>query len=136
MSSTGVASSLFPASYGAWAGTCNDEATAAAAAGSTTLLPVTSGSMTSYNVTNLGLVNATVGVVPAGQHLFAVHAADSSCTSGEVYDLGVVTTGQTTKVALPWGTWRLQLTSSGNVPTQSVTLSNTQPAAQNVAVLL
>jgi type II secretory pathway pseudopilin PulG len=131
-----LAASLFPASYGAWAGTCSDEATAAAVPGSPTLLPVTSGATTSYTVSNFGLVNATIGVAPAGKHLFAVHAADASCPSGEVFDLGAVSLGQTVKVALPWGTWRLQLTSTGNVPTQTLALASTSPAAKNVTVLL
>jgi Tfp pilus assembly protein PilV len=131
-----LAASLFPASYGAWAGTCSDEATAAAVPGSPTLLPVTSGATTSYTVSNFGLVNATIGIAPAGRHLYAVHAADTSCPSGELFDLGAVSLGQTVKVALPWGTWRLQLTSTGNVPTQTLALASTAPGAQNVTVLL
>ncbi len=106
------------------------------AAGTTTLQPVTSGATTSYTASNFGLVNATISAAPAGRHLYAVHAADSSCASGEVFDLGSVSLGQVVKVALPWGTWRLQLTSTGNVPTQTLTLASTVPAAQNVAVLL
>jgi hypothetical protein len=128
-----LAASLFPASYGAWAGTCADAATAA---GTPTLVPVTSGATAAYTVSNFGRVNAVIGTVTAGKHLFAVHAADSTCTSGEVYDLGVVTTGQTVKVALPWGLWRMQLTSTGNVPAQSVTLSSAVGTAQTVAVAL
>jgi prepilin-type N-terminal cleavage/methylation domain-containing protein len=133
-SSDRLAASLFPASYGAWAGTCADETAAAAAAGTTTLQPVTSGATTSYTASNFGLVNATISAAPAGRHLYAVHAPDASCASGEVFDLGAVSFGQVVKVALPWGTWRLQFTSTGNVSTQTVTLASSVPAAQGVAV--
>jgi prepilin-type N-terminal cleavage/methylation domain-containing protein len=133
VSGTGVriAASLFPASYGAWAGTCADAAPA-----STTLVPVTAGNTTSYNATNLRPVNANIGVVAAGSHLYAVHAADGTCASGEVYDFGVVSSLSTVKVALPFGLWRMQLTSAGNVPTQAVTLSSGVVTAQNVTVAL
>ena len=133
VSGTGVrtAASLFPASYGAWAGTCADAAPA-----STTLAPVTAGNTTAYNVTNLRPVNANIGVVTAGSHLYGVHAADGTCASGEVYDFGVVSSLSTVKVALPYGLWRMQLTSTGNVPTQAVTLSSGVVTAQNVTVAL
>ena len=127
-----LAASLFPANYGAWAGTCLD----AGPATSPTLTAVTSGTTAAYTVNNLGLVNAQVGVIGTGKHLYAVHAADSACPSGEVYDLGAVTSGQLVKVALPWGLWRLQLSSTGVVATQSVTLSSSVPTAQTVTVLL
>ncbi|MDP9219011.1 MAG: prepilin-type N-terminal cleavage/methylation domain-containing protein [Actinomycetota bacterium] len=127
-----LAASLFPANYGAWAGTCAD-----AAPGSTpTLVAVSSGSTPAYTVSNLGLVNAVMGTIGTGKHLYAVHASDASCPSGEIYDLGVVSNLQTVKVALPYGLWRMQLTSTGNVVAQSVTLKSTIPGAQTVSVLL
>lgn len=129
-----TAASLFPAKYGAWAGTCSDAATLA---GSPTLATVKSGNTTSYTVSNFGRARAVIGpLVGAGKHLYAVHAADAVCPSGEIYDLGVVTAGQTVNTALPWGTWRLQLTTTGNPPTQSVSLSSSVSTAQTVTVLL
>ncbi len=64
-------------------------------------MPVTSGTTAAYNVTNLRAGQRRRRPVAAGKHLYAVHAADASVPAGEVYDLGVVTTGQTVKVALP-----------------------------------
>jgi hypothetical protein len=126
-----LASSLFPASYGAWAGTCLD----AVPTGTIGLVPVTAGNTATYNATNLGLVNANITTALLGAHLYAVHAADAKCTAGETYDLGVVTTGQTVKVALPLGTWNLRLSASGSAPLQNVALTSTT-AAQTVSVLL
>jgi hypothetical protein len=128
-----TAASLFPAKYGAWAGTCSDAATLA---GTPTLQTVTSGNTTAYNVSNFGRVKSLIGTVTVGSHLYAVHAADSVCAAGEVYDLGVVSTGQTVQTALPWGTWRLQLTSTGNVATQTVSLNSATTSPVNVTVLL
>lgn len=131
-SSVRTAASLFPAKYGAWAGTCSD---AASLAGTPTLQTVSSGNTTAYSVANFGRVKAVVGTVAVGSHLYAVHAADSVCTAGEVYDLGVVATGQTVQLALPWGTWRMQLTTTGNVASQTVSLNSATTTPVNVTVL-
>ncbi|MFL6100766.1 MAG: prepilin-type N-terminal cleavage/methylation domain-containing protein [Actinomycetales bacterium] len=128
------ASSLFPAKYGAWAGTCSDAATLA---GTPTLATVKSGNTTSYTVSNFGRARAVIGpLVVGGPHLYAVHAADAVCPSGEIYDLGTVTAGQTVNTALPWGTWRLQLTTTGVPTTQTVSLSSGVSSPQTVTVLL
>ena len=44
-------------------------------------------------------------------------------------------TGQTVQTALPWGTWRLQLTTTGNVAAQTVSLNSGIVAPVNVNVL-
>jgi hypothetical protein len=103
--------------------------------GTVGLVPVTAGTTAAYNATNLGLVNANITTTLLGAHLYAVHAADTKCTAGETYDLGVVATGQTVKVALPLGAWNLRLSAAGAAPLQNVSLTSTT-AAQTVAVLL
>jgi Tfp pilus assembly protein PilV len=129
-----TAASLFPAKYGAWAGTCSDAATLA---GAPTLATVKSSNTTSYTVSNFGRARAVIGPLVVGTpHLYAVHASDAVCPSGEIYDLGTVTAGQTVSTALPWGTWRLQLTTTGVPPTQTVNLSSGVSSPQTVTVLL
>jgi Tfp pilus assembly protein PilV len=129
-----LAASLFPAKYGAWAGTCSDAGTQA---GAPTLATVGSGNVTSYTVSNFGRAKAVIGAAVVGtKHLYAVHAADAVCPSGEVYDLGTVTAGQTVQVGLPWGAWRLQLTTTGTPTLQTVNLSSGVSSPQTVTVLL
>jgi type II secretory pathway pseudopilin PulG len=128
-----LAASLFPAKYGAWAGTCSDAATLA---GTPTLVTVTSGNVASYNATNFGLARGVIGPLVTGTpHLYAVHAPDAVCATGELYDLGTVSAGQTVNVALPWGAWRLQLTTTGTAALQTVNLSSSVSSAQTVTVL-
>lgn len=128
-----VAASLFPAKYGAWAGTCSDAATLA---GTPTLATVTSFNTTNYTVSNIGRAKAVIGPLVTGTpHLYAVHAADAVCPSGEIYDLGTVSAGQTRQVGLPWGAWRLQLTTTGTPLLQTVNLSSGVSSPQTVTVL-
>jgi hypothetical protein len=128
-----LAASLFPAKYGAWAGTCSDAATLA---GTPTLATVSSGIVASYTVSNFGRARAVIGPLVTGTpHLYAVHAADAVCPSGEIYDLGAVAANQTVQVGLPWGAWRLQLTTTGTPALQTVNLSSGVSSPQTVTVL-
>jgi type II secretory pathway pseudopilin PulG len=128
-----LAASLFPAKYGAWAGTCSDAATLA---GTPTLVTVSSGSVASYTASNFGRAKGVIGPLVTGSpHLYAVHAPDAVCATGELYDLGAVTANQTVNVALPWGAWRLQLTTTGTPTLQTVNLSSSVSTPQTVTVL-
>jgi hypothetical protein len=100
------------------------------------LATVSSGVVTSYTVSNFGRARAVIGPLVTGTpHLYAVHAADAVCASGEIYDLGPVTAAQTVQVGLPWGTWRLQLTTTGNPSLQTVNLSSGVSTPQTVTVV-
>jgi hypothetical protein len=124
--SPATTSSLFPGAYGVWAGLCSDAVPAAT--------PILSnvpaqGSATAV-ATNLKGVDVTT--TKAGT-LYAVHAADSTCPAGQVVNVGSVGVGKT-KVALPYGTWRLQLSPTGSPGGQSVTLTEAQATSSPVTV--
>jgi hypothetical protein len=118
-------SSLFPspAGYTVWAGTCADAdpegqnpntggpywpgalrpAALDSSPGMTTagIVPVKTAALTVYQTGAIPLVGVTVT---------ANHAADQTCGSGATYTLGVTdATGHLT-TALPYGTWKIQVT--------------------------
>lgn len=102
-----TATALFPAAYTAWAGTCSDARPSAPAA----LRNVAPGGSASL-VAPLGAVTVRSDAMTAGRRYYAVHAADSACPGGASYDMGNLPAalGSPARVALPYGTWTLQLT--------------------------
>jgi hypothetical protein len=117
---------LFPAKYTAWAGSCAD-----AESDPVALQDVVSGT-TSALTASLGSVDVAAPNSEAGKAFYAVHVADpESCTAGESYSLGNLSKNGV-KVALPYGTWYLQESGgAGAVPvtTQQVVLTAAAPTA-------
>lgn len=107
--STLTASSLYPATYAAWAGTCEDArpaepVIATATAGTTTTAAVSLGALE----VQLGpTTSGTVGARP----MYAFHQPDGTCGAGEVWPL--VGSGAGRRVALPAGRWTLVMDSTG-----------------------
>jgi hypothetical protein len=69
----------------------------------------------------------------SGVTVVAVHAADSSCATGDLVTLGATGAGGLLKVSLPYGTWTLQAvgqTKSGSWPITTVRRGQAAAAAQ------
>jgi hypothetical protein len=67
----------------------------------------------------------------------AVHAADSGCTDGKTLIVGSTNASGIVRVALPYGTWELQVenrTPVGSWPTVSVSPLTADPQSQQVTV--
>ena len=131
-----LASSLYPGRYGAWAGGCRD-----AAPSSFGLTDVPAGGSASASASLAGLQFQVVERIstptPPARIVYAIHAADDTCTTGERWNLG---SGTGLRLAsLPAGVWTLALTTDGSGPPSggwpSVTLSTgSVPAPVNVNV--
>jgi prepilin-type N-terminal cleavage/methylation domain-containing protein len=134
----GTVDALFPASYDVWAGGCSDAVqpvTASLTADTGSAVPVTIG-LGRVHVTT----NSLLGLPLTGRSLFAVHAAETvasgavGCATGESYTLPTSVAGGV-DVALPYGTWKLSVSSLAplGVGTATVTLT---PAASSQSVTL
>ncbi len=141
-------SNLYPYNdgYDAWAGDCADADPEGTNASGVAYWPgaarpdpfgvdpnnTTSGTITMPTVQ----VNFTRASGTSAVSLVAVHASgDPRCTSGETLTLASLTTSGTTTVALPYGTWTLQV--SGKSPVGSwpvVTLDPRSAATTNANV--
>jgi hypothetical protein len=92
---------LFPAAYGVWFGGCQDAQPA-----TVTLATVDSG-ITATTVADVGAVAVSAADLGGvGRTVVARHAADASCTSGDLVQLtALAPVGLSTTVALPPGNW-------------------------------
>jgi prepilin-type N-terminal cleavage/methylation domain-containing protein len=128
----GAVSTLFPAAYDVWAGSCSDavQPVSANVTGATTI-PVTVGLATVH--VN---VNSLLGLPLLGRSLYAVHAAETvaagavGCATGENYTLPPSAAGGV-DVALPYGTWKISVSSLApvGVGTATVTVTPASPTA-------
>jgi hypothetical protein len=72
-----------------------------------------------------------------GAAVVAYHDPDNGCTSGKVLDLGSTGSDGYVRIALPYGTWRFQVTSKtpvGSWPTALLSPTTTNPHAITVTV--
>ncbi|MFN8081848.1 MAG: hypothetical protein U0Q19_19990 [Kineosporiaceae bacterium] len=112
-----TATRLFPAAYGAWAGSCQDARPA-----SLPLTSVVAGQTATANVALAGVRFGPYNASAVGKTVTATHVADTYCTGGEVITLGVMpAVGNTSRIALPPGAWTLSVPSGTR--SQSVTLT-------------
>lgn len=140
--------SLFPYSdgYQVWAGSCADADPEAVGGGGAPLYPgatrqpplaVSPGGTTTGTV-DLASANLIVernAVPQPGLTVTAHHDPDSVCASGSVLTLGTTDAAGVVQAALPYGTWRFEVTGqspSGSWPTQ--VLSPTDASASTVQV--
>jgi prepilin-type N-terminal cleavage/methylation domain-containing protein len=124
----GTVTTLFPASYDVWAGSCSDAVQPAA-------VNLTNDTGAAVPVT-VGLAQVHINTVTAlgvpliGRALYAVHAAETvapgavGCATGATYPL-VSSAAGGVDVALPYGTWKLSVSpiAALGVGTATVTLT-------------
>lgn len=149
---TVTATPLFPylSGYHVWGGLCSDadpEGVNPAGgqpyySGATRAAPVT----TSPNVTtnadvqlkSVSILVRTAGLIPVpGAALRAYHDPDDGCPQGKTLNLGVTGLDGTARVALPYGTWRIEvsgMTPSGSWPAPTLSPLTTNPHAVTVTV--
>lgn len=73
----------------------------------------------------------------AGAAVVAYHDPDNGCTGGKVLDLGSTASDGYVRIALPYGTWRFQVTSKspvGSWPTALLSPTTTNPQSITVTV--
>ncbi|MBK6874488.1 MAG: hypothetical protein IPK24_13680 [Kineosporiaceae bacterium] len=115
-----TATRLFPAAYGAWAGSCQDARPA-----SLPLTSVVTGQTANVNVSLAGVRFRPDNAAAVGKTVTATHAADAYCAGGEVITLGVMPAmGNTSRVALPPGAWTLTVPSGTRPQSVSLTAGN------------
>jgi hypothetical protein len=132
-----LATNLWPyaGGYQLWAGDCLDSdplTTGDARANPVSVVPAT------VATANVDLARLAVTVKRgaagiSGVTVVAVHAADSSCATGDLVTLGATGAGGLLKVSLPYGTWTLQAvgqTKSGSWPITTVRRGQAAAAAQ------
>lgn len=135
----GNVNTLFPASYDVWAGSCSDAVvpvTGNLTASSGSAVPVTVGlARVHVNTVNL------LGLPLTGRSLFAVHAAETvasgavGCATGESYTLAS-STSTGVDVALPYGTWKLSVSSLAPLGTGTATVTLTAAGAPPTVTLV
>lgn len=151
-SQSATATPLFPYlnGYQVWGGTCQDAdpeginpstgqayypggQRAAAVASNPAQSTSVTVSLKSANV-RVQLANNTS---VAGAAVVAYHDPDNGCTSGNVLDLGSTASDGYVRIALPYGTWRFQVTSKSPVgfwPTALLSPTTTNPQSITVRV--
>ena len=140
---------LFPFNdgYDAWAGDCADADPEGKNASNVLYWPGASRDATlevDPNVTTSGtvmaasvLVNFTRNTGSGAVSVVAVHAADPKCTSGETLTVASFTVNASTTIALPYGTWTLQVTGKtpvGSWPVVTLDPRVTTTATANVKI--
>jgi type II secretory pathway pseudopilin PulG len=134
---------LFPFNdgYDAWAGDCADADPEGKNASNVLYWPgasrdatleVDPGTATSGTVDAASvLVNFTRTSGSGAVSVVAVHAADPKCTSGETLTVASFTVNASTTIALPYGTWTLQI--SGKTPVGSWPVVTLDPRVTTTA---
>ena len=140
---TRTLTNLFPFNdgYDAWAGDCADADPEGKNASNVLYWPGASRDTTlevDPNVTTSGtvkaasvLINFTRNTGSAAVSVVAVHAADAKCTSGSTLTVASFTVNGSTTVALPYGTWTLQVT--GKTPVGSWPVVTLDPRVPTTA---